>query len=182
MGFGGLLFATTALQAVSQIGQGYAQKEEAKYNATVLEGQAGMIDVQKDIEYGQYQRLKGKTMSDSMVGIAGMGIMPQGSALAVMLDAQTQIGIDQAIGQFNFEREKNYKLAEASAERRRGRQAVYTGWSNAFSTALQGASNYAMYNGLSNRPTTITTNSTFDYSLPRPSLVNRANSILMGSP
>ena len=106
-----------------------------------------MIDLQKDIESGQYERLKGQTMSKSMANIAKAGIMPSGSAMAVMLDAQTQISIDQAIGKFNFEQQKQYTLAEAEAIRRSGKQAVYSGYSNAFSTMLSGVSNYAMYKG-----------------------------------
>jgi hypothetical protein len=145
MGFGGALFALSAVSAVTQIGEGYVKKAEANFNATVAEGQAKMIDVQKEIEYGQYQRQKGKTLAKSMANIAAMGIMPTGSSLAAMLDAQTQIGIDQAIGQFNLEREKNYSLAQASDFRRQGKWAVRTGYSNAFSTILQGASSFALY-------------------------------------
>lgn len=145
MGFGGALLAMTAVQGVSQISQGYAQNAEAKFNATLLNNKADQIDVQKDIEFGQYQRLKGQYMSKSVSNAAKSGIALQGSALAVMLDAQTQISIDQAIGQFNLEQEKNYTKAQADAQKRAGRQAVYSGYSNAFSTMLQGTSNYAMY-------------------------------------
>lgn len=147
MGFGGALFAMSAVQAVTQIGQGYAQKAEANYNATISEGQAKLIDVQKDIEFGQYQRLKGQAAGKSLVNIAAAGIEPTGSAMAVMLDAQTQINIDQAIGQFNLEQNKQYKIAEADSIRRQGKQAVYTGYSNAFSTILKGGADYATYRG-----------------------------------
>jgi len=146
MAFSGLLLAMSAVQAVSQIGQGYAQKAESEYNATLVEGKANLIDVQKDIEYGQYQRLKGQQMSTSMANIAKAGIMPQGSAMAVILNAQTQINIDQAIGQFNLEQQKRYTLAEAEALKRKGKQQAYSGYSSAFSTMLSGASDYAMYN------------------------------------
>lgn len=146
MGFGAALFTLSAMQAVSQIGQGYAQKEEAKYNATLLEGKAGLIDVQKGIENAQYERLKGQTMSKSIASVAKSGIMPTGSAAAVMLDTQTQLNIDQAIGQFNLEQQKRYTLNEAETVKRQGRQAVYSGYSNAFSSILSGTANLAMYN------------------------------------
>jgi len=147
MSFGGLMFAMTAVQAVSQIGQGYAQQAEANYNATLLEGKANLIDFQKGIEHGQYQRLKGQTAATSYANMAGGGIMPSGSAMAVLIDAQTQIGIDQAIGQFNLEQEKTYTKAEADASRRQGKYAVRGGYSNAFSSLLSGASQYAAYKG-----------------------------------
>ena len=38
-------------------------------------------------------------------------------------------------------------LSEAEAMKRRGKQAVYSGYSNAFSSMLSGASNYALYSG-----------------------------------
>ena len=146
MGFSGALLAMSAVQGISQIGQGYAEKAEAKFNATLLEGKAKLIDEQSNIEQGQYQRLKGQYMSKSVANVAKAGIGLQGSALAVMLDAQTQINIDQAISKFNFEQEKNYTKAQASQQRRAGKQAVYSGYSNAFSSALTGVSNYALYN------------------------------------
>jgi hypothetical protein len=62
-----------------------------------------------------------------------------------MLDAQTQINIDQSIAKFNKEQEKSYTQSQADAYRRQGKQSVSSGYSNAFSTILSGASNYAMY-------------------------------------
>lgn len=147
MSFGGVMLAMSAVQAVSQIGSSYAQKAEANYNATLAEGKANLIGVQQEIEYGQYQRLKGQVQGKSIANIAKAGIYPTGSAAAVMLDAQTQIGIDQAIGQFNYQQEKNYTKAQADQFRRQGKAAVYSGYSNAFSTILQGGSNYAIYKG-----------------------------------
>ncbi len=138
------LFALAAVQAVSQIQQGYAQKEESKYNATVKEGQANMIDLQGQIQQGQYDREKAQFLSKSTAQIGAAGIAPQGSAAAVMLNAQTQIGIDQAIAKFNNNQAKNYTLQEAGAFRRQGKAAVYSGYSNAFSTMMQAGSSFAM--------------------------------------
>src|SRR5689334_18486080 len=106
MGVSGAMFALAAAQAVSQISQGYAQKAEAKYNATLLEGKANMIGAQEEIDSGRYDRMKGQYMSKSIANTAGAGIMPNGSALAVMLDTQTQINIDQAISKFNYEQDR----------------------------------------------------------------------------
>ena len=77
-----------------------------------------------------------------MVNINGKNsrgrVKATGSAAAVMLDTQTQIGIDQVVGQFNFEMQKQYKQGEADAMRRKGKMAVQAGWTNAFTTMLQG--------------------------------------------
>lgn len=163
MGLGGALFALTAVQAVSQISQGYAQKAESSVNASLLTGKADLIDVQKDIEHGRYESLKGQHISQSMAGIAKAGIMPQGSAMAFMLESQRQISIDQAISDFNYTAEKNYTMAEADAHRRAGSAAVQSGYAGAFSSLLTGASNYAMYK--------MARNTTFDSNTSLPSRV-----------
>lgn len=161
MGFGGALFAVSAATAVSQISQGYAQKSENDYNATLLEGKAKIIGAQKEIESGRYDRLKGQYLSKGVSTVAGQGRGLNGSALAVMLNAQTQINIDQAISNFNYDQEKNYTNAQADQQRRAGKAAVNSGYANAFSTLLQGTTNYAMYK----MPTKSTT---FDYSTKQP--------------
>lgn len=149
MGFSAVLLALTAVQAISQVSEGYALRDESELNATIIEGKAGLIDIQKGIEYGQYQRAKGLSLSEGMARTGGAGIKPTGSAMAVMLDTQRQMSLDQAVGQFNFEQEKRYTRAEAGAVRRGGARAVRAGYSNAFSTMLSGASKYAMYKGVS---------------------------------
>lgn len=154
MSWGGVILALSAVQAVSQIGQGYAQKEEANLNAILLQGKANLIDVQKGIEKEQYTRFKAQMMGKSMAAIAKAGVMPSGSPMAVMLDAQTQINLDQAIGQFNLEQQKQYTLAEAESYKRAGRRAVSAGYTNAFSSLLSGVSSYAMYKGYGTTPKT----------------------------
>jgi hypothetical protein len=151
---GWTMVALAAVQAVSSIQQGRMAEKEANLNATIMEGQAGLIDVQKDIEKAQYQRAQGKAMSSSFASMAGQGIMPSGSPMAVLLDTQTQMELDKAIGQFNLEQQKRYKMEEANAYRRQGKMAKQQGYMGAFTSMLQGASNYAMYKGMANKPTT----------------------------
>ena len=147
MGFGAALLALSAVNAISQVSQGYAQDREAELNATIIEGKAGLIDIQKGIEHGQYERQKGQALSTSMARTGAAGIKPSGSSMAVMLDTQRQMSLDQAVGQFNFDQEKRYVRSEADAVRRSGKTAIKTGWSNAFSTMLSGAAQYGMYKG-----------------------------------
>lgn len=144
MSVGGAIFAFTALQAVSQVSQGYAQKAEANFNASLLEGQARLIDVQKDIEAGQYKRMGGQAVSTTIARTAGAGLGFSGSPAAVAVATLKQIEIDKAIGQFNLEQQKNYKMAEASAQRRAGKYAVQSGWTNALITGAQGFASYKL--------------------------------------
>lgn len=167
MGFGGALLALSAVQAISQIGQGYAQREkglaiqaEHDLNATIIEGKAGLIDVAKGIEKEQYDKYAGRIMGESYASVAAMGLRPSGSVMNVIVATQKAIRIDQAIGQFNFEQEKRFTLAEARGERRRGewaaeegKQAVRSGYVNAFSTMLSAAAQYGMYKGMSKKTT-----------------------------
>lgn len=152
MSFGGALLALTAVEGISQIGQGYAERAEANFNSSLLNGKAGMIDVQKDIEAGQYARMEGNAIAKSTANMAKMGVGMSGSPLAAMVDTVAQIKIDRAIGQFNYEQEKNYTKAEADAMRRKGKLAVQSGWTNGFTTALKGYSNYQMYKNGINEP------------------------------
>ena len=132
------LATSTALQAVSSVGQGYAEQSEAEYNAGLINEKVGTIAVQQELSNEQYERMKGRTWGTSMANVAKMGIRPTGSALAVMLSAQKEIATDQLIDRFNLEQEKRYTQAEAEAELRRGGRAVGKGYSNALSTVLKG--------------------------------------------
>jgi hypothetical protein len=154
---GWTMLALGAVQAVSSYQQGEAAKAEADYNATLIEGKAGLIDVQKDIEKGQYQRLKGQVAGKSMAAMAASGVMASGSPMAVMLDTQKQIELDQAIGQFNLEQQKRYTMAEAENVRRQGRQARTAGRMGAFTSLLSAGANYAMYKGYMNKPSSFDT-------------------------
>ena len=170
MGMGAAMLALSAVQAISQVGQGYAQKAEAEANAALIEGKAGLIDIQKGIEKEQYQRMKGKAASEAAAHTAGSGVMMSGSKLAIMLDTQKQMELDQAIGQFNFDQEKRFTMAEADAVRRGGEAAVRAGYSNAFSTMLKAGASYAM--------TSVGTakNTTFD-STPTTTYTQRGNTM-----
>jgi hypothetical protein len=104
-----------------------------------------MFDIKTGIENVQYEQAKRTAYGTSMANIGAMGITPQGSALAVMLHTQKQIMIDQVINKFNNDQNKKFTLAEADAQRRKGKQAVTSGYTNAFSNILSGVSNYALY-------------------------------------
>jgi hypothetical protein len=154
---GWVAVAASAVSAISSIQQGEAANREAKINAALLEGKAGLIDVQKGIQYAQDTRGMGQAMGTTMANIAASGVQAKGSPMAVLLDQQTQMGIDRAIGQFNLEQSKRYTMAEADAQRRAGKQAVKSGYMNAFSSVLQGASNYGYYKGWGTAKPSLTT-------------------------
>lgn len=199
MGFGGAMFATAGAQAVGQIAGGYSQKSEAdanativennaRYNAEILQEQANTIDASSNIEQGQYTRLKGQYLAKTTAAVAKQGVAFQGSAMAVALNTQTQISIDQAIAKFNSDTSKNQTIAasnqqsrdaqaQADALRRSGSQAVASGYSGAFSSLLQGGTSYLGYKYKVPKTTTFDYNAkapsnTASYSTPNMSIFN----------
>jgi len=139
------MLALSAVKAISSVSQGYAEKDEANYNASLLGEKADMIEAKKSISYAQHQRLKAKTWGTSMANIGAMGIRPTGSAMAVMMSAQKNIMTDQVIEQFNLEASKKFTLAEAEGQKRAGKRAVRAGYGNGLTSILSGVSDYAMY-------------------------------------
>ena len=139
--------AAAGVSAVMSIQQGQAAKREADLNAVMMEGKAGLIDVQKDIEKGQYTRMAAQAMGTGMANIAASGIEAKGSPMAVMLETQKQIELDKAIGQFNLEQQKRYTIAEANQIRRQGKAAQTAGYTNALVSTLGGVEKYGTYKG-----------------------------------
>lgn len=154
MSAGGALFALTALSAVSTVAEGYVSREEQRYNASIAESEANLIQTQKEIERSQYQQMRGEHLSTSMANIAKAGIMPGGSAMASIVHAQKNMLIDEAIGQFDLEMNKKAKYSEAEAYRRKGNYALRNAWGGGLSKILIGGYNYSRYKGQTTKPTT----------------------------
>lgn len=146
MGYSGALLALSAVQGISAIGQGYAQSAEDKANASLLNDQSGLLQVQGNITQGQYTREAAKVLSTSTADVAAKGLEPTGSAAAAMLDAQTQIHTDAAIAKFNNTMAINQTDAKSKLLKDQANQAVYSGFSSAFNDVLVGSAKYYQYN------------------------------------
>lgn len=134
-----LAVAGAGLQAGAQISEGFADRAWSNYHSSLAEGEARIVDIKKGIEKGQYQRAKGKFVSSAMVSTAGAGLMPTGSKMAALTSSLAQMEIDEAIGQFNYEMEKSYKIGEAEAYKRQGKRAVKQAYARGFTTFLKGS-------------------------------------------
>jgi hypothetical protein len=154
-------FALAAYQAATQIMAGNAALKESKYNASVLNQQAGFIDtqsklesdiydIQKNIELTKYTRAKSKMVGTLTANTAKSGFDMGGSAVAVMLDNLTQMGIDESIVKFNYDMGKatnefNLKqkqiglVGQADNMVLKGRVVRNTAYSNAFGSLLKGS-------------------------------------------
>ena len=145
MGFSGALLAMSAVKGITAIGQGFAQSAEDKYNAQIATNQASAIGVQGNIEQGQITAKGGRMMATSNAVAGAAGLEPTGSVAAVELHNQTQIEIDKAIATYNTQMGIYSATDRAKAKRQQASQDTASGFTNAFSDILTGASDYAMY-------------------------------------
>jgi len=147
------LFTTLAIglgvaSAGQSIAGGIAANKEAKYNASVMEQQAGMIDAQKGLEGYQYDRAKNQLFGKGVARTAKAGFELSGSPMAVMIDSLTQLEMDKSVGQYNLEVQKRFALSSADQYRRRGKTALASGYANAFSSILKAGFDAGMGSGM----------------------------------
>lgn len=168
-GFGAAIIAGTITSMFGSILEGYVRKAEAKVteaqynlNATIAEGQADMIDFAKGLSNQKWFRKKARTLATSMARQGASGLRPVGSSMAVVVETQRQMNIDHIIDQFNYDQDIRYTRNEAKQLRYKGSQAmdagradVAKGYTNAFASALTGASKYALYKTPRNRTRTV---------------------------
>lgn len=142
-----LALAPTIASSATSLMSGFSQSNEAKYNAGLYQQQAGVIDTQKAIEAGQYERAKRQLAGTTIARTAKSGLMFSGSPAAVMVDSLTQLEMDKQVGQYNLEVQKRYALAGAETYNRRASTLKTQGYMNAFSTLLKGGFDYSMRSG-----------------------------------
>ena len=145
MGFSGALLAMQAVKGITSIGQGFAQSAEDKYNAQISQNQATAIGIQGQITQGQITRQGGQMMARSNAVAGAAGLEPTGSVAAVELSNQTQIETDKAIAAYNTSMGINSATDRAKQLKQQAANDTFSGFTNAFSDMLTGASNYAMY-------------------------------------
>lgn len=151
---GALMLAGGAFQATNQIMGAQAQakgiQRQAEYNAKVYDQQAQMIREKKKIADYQFARDAARARGKIVSQTAGKGLLLSGSPLAVLVDNETQMQFDKSIQDYNFKIDENFAMSSATNTRAMGayesRAAKFSGYSNAFSTALSTASNLGQLN------------------------------------
>lgn len=101
--------------AATSVMGGYAQGKESDANAELYQQKAQQIDVAKGIEKSQYARAKRQVAGTTIARTAKANIGFGGSPLAVFIDTQAQMEMDEAVGQYNFEIDKQYNIGVADA-------------------------------------------------------------------
>jgi hypothetical protein len=149
-----LLIAGGAFSATTQAAGGQAEakniKKQAEYNAQIYDQQGQMIIEKKKIQDYQFNRQAASLRGSIIAGTAGKGFNLGGSPLAILIDNETQMQFDKAIGDYNLDVEANYARSGAINTRQQGiqqsRLARYKGYSNAFSTLLNTGATIGMLN------------------------------------
>ena len=163
----GVLGAITAVSGIvsagSSIAGGIAEKNAAERNAQIYEAQAANIqaqaaniqaqqrnvDAQKSIVAGQYRTKQTQFKGEAVANAARAGVKISGSVAQSISQSITQLQIEQSYEQYNLDVQKynlqvqkQQALDEAAFQRRRGRQALLSGFMNAGTTALNSAGSY----------------------------------------
>lgn len=137
---------STGMQLKAGREQARAIKQQGEYNAQVYEQQAGMIQEQKKLQEYQSIRARARMRGAGVARTAGAGFEFGGSPLALAIDNETQMLLDQAVGDYNYDVQTNYARSAATASRanafQQAKLARSTSYSNAFSTALMTAGTY----------------------------------------
>ena len=145
---GGAFSATTQVMGANQQAKGI--QRQAEYNAQIYEQQAAMVLEKKKIQDYQFNREAARARGSIISKTAGKGFNLGGSPLAILIDNETQMQFDKAIGDYNLDIERNYALSGATNTRQQGvynaRAARFSGYSNAFSTLLNTGASVAMLN------------------------------------
>lgn len=151
---GGAFSATTQLMGANT--QAKSIQRQAEYNAQVYEQQAAMVQEKKKIQDYQFNRDAARIRGSIVSKAAGKGFGLSGSPLAILIDNETQMQFDKAIGDYNLDIERNYAISGANNMRTQGandaRIAKYSGFNNAFSSILStGSGVYNPSNPLSKK-------------------------------
>ena len=139
-----LMIGGGAFQAATSIMGGNAQaksiQNQANFDAQVYEQQAEMIKEKKKIADYQFNRQAASARGSVVAATAGKGFFLSGSPLAILIDNESQMQFDKAVGDYNMDIEANYAKSGANYYRQSGeinaRNAKMAGYSNAFSSLL----------------------------------------------
>ena len=163
MGYTSAAFgALGIMEAGTQISQGITAKKEYSYRANLKDYEAQMLSSQQRLEEYRYNRKAAQYAGAATAKAAKGGLNLSGSPMAVMLDTQRQIRLDQTIGWHNLEAQRQMSMADASLYRKQGSAALRSGYMNAFSTLLKAGMSASQYAKTPSIPAGGTQGSGFD--------------------
>lgn len=134
------MIAGTALTAANQISQGAAANKMARYNAAVSENQAAAARDQAAFDESRARDQAQRALGARRAAYGGAGITLEGTPVDVLGDAAGNAEMDALSLRNRGDLDAWGRLADAGAQRTRGRAAMQSGFMDAGSTLLNGAS------------------------------------------
>lgn len=134
------MIAGTALTAANQISQGVGANKMAKHNASVSEGYAAAARDQAAFDEARAREQAQRAFGARRAAYGGVGITLEGTPIDVLGDAASDAEMDALSLRRRGDLESWGRLADAGAQRTRGRGAQQSAFMDAGSTLLNGAS------------------------------------------
>ncbi len=134
------LLAAAGLSAANQISQGVSANKMAKYNASVSEGYAAAARDQAAFDEARARQQTQRAFGARRAAYGGAGITLEGTPIDVLGDAVSDAEMDALSLRRRGDLESWGRLADAGAQRTRGRAAMQSSFMDAGSTLLSGAS------------------------------------------
>lgn len=134
------LVAGTALTAANQISQGAGADKMAKHNESVFEGYAAAARDQAAFDESRAREQAQRAFGARRAAYGGAGITLEGTPIDVLGDAAFDAEMDALSLRRRGDLESWGRLADAGAQRARGRAAQQSAFMDEGSTLLNGAS------------------------------------------
>lgn len=134
--------ASAGLNILSDIQQGKAEEEAAKYNAGMLRKQAFYRKQKAEMDAKQIKSEGVSQLANMRVNYAASGVAMEGSALDVLADSARKIKRDELTARYQGMVDASVMEAEASQQLRAGEAARSSSYFNALGSGLRGYANY----------------------------------------
>jgi len=131
--------ASTAVAAYSSYQSGVAQRNAARYNASLMERQAAQAREAAKIRAENYRKAAAARLAKMRASIYSSGVDMAGSPLLVMMESEKEAKLDELRVKYGGEIEASGLLGSAYLERARGSQAMTEAWLGVGASLLSGA-------------------------------------------
>ena len=142
-----LAIVGAGVSALGSIQQGNEEKKAAKFNADILEQQAGLTRTSAELDIARMGKQKTRFVGSQKAGYSKAGVrVGTGSPLDVMADTLAEFELDEMVTRYNAEIQARGLVSESEQMRKAGKAAARAGYYKAGSTLLSTASSaYSQY-------------------------------------
>ena len=144
---GASIMAVSAItSSVSSIMAGRAAKAVAKYNRSLYNIQAGIIEANNEWKKKQYAELRPAVMGKGISTLQGQNVGLTGrTSLSLLNKSMTNLYLDEAISDYNARMSASQARSGANIAYQQGSAVATANYVQAGNTAAKGIFDYAMY-------------------------------------